>query len=266
MSTHIERNAQSLDPAEATKLKAWLSHCSAFSHDERLAPLTLLLSHKVSEARWSRPGEVPLTARWLLTIADSVTGSRQSRDYLCGAVFDHVCDSVTSDHDVTEQMQVDPRTRLRAARAWSELTELEQTRSALLATEDGMAQREIARLLGVSQTEVHRMLRRARTVSRDWFATTPRELILEYNAGIISRGMLVGRLGGVAEGAGGPGELDDGYKPDSWDEVRDAYLDGLLTEEEYEELRAKSSQRRDSEGRHAVSETGQTEDQVRAAQ
>lgn len=129
------------------------------------------------------------------------------------------------------------KARLQAARAWRELAELDVTRAALQAADDGVTQREIGRLLDASQTEVHRLLRRARTAGRDWGREGIRELVLRYRAGLISRGTLIGRLSELADGRSG-GPAGDGYVPGAWDEVRDAYMDGLLDDAEYDELRA----------------------------
>ena len=131
-----------------------------------------------------------------------------------------------------------PRVRLQAARAWEELAALEKTRAALGAADDGMSQREIGELLDVPQTEVHRLLRRARTSGRDWGREGARELILRYRAGLISRGTMVGSLSSAERGRSGDG-FEDGYVPGAWDEIRDAYLDGLLADDEYDELRSR---------------------------
>jgi len=122
------------------------------------------------------------------------------------------------------------------ARALSELVELHRVRAALLASREGHSQRELAKALGTSQSDVHRILRRARAVP-DILSISPREMILEYLVGIISRGEMLGRLSTLSRGRVAPGNQQDGYSPDAWDEVRSAHLDGLIGDEVYEELR-----------------------------
>ncbi|MFT3873150.1 MAG: hypothetical protein QM714_10965 [Nocardioides sp.] len=193
----------------------------------------------LSEMKMGEAADVPLTvvlmsfARPTGAWASSV-GRSTSSDRL---------ESLVADDDACEVLvglqSGDSEARLSATRALRELVEIEQIRAALNAERDGRTQREIGRLLGVSQTEVHRMLRRAKNAGTDWVRVAPRELILRYRAGLISRGTLLGRLNGIEEGQVAP-HSGDGYTPGAWDQVRDAFMDGLLTEDEYEELRKQS--------------------------
>lgn len=131
---------------------------------------------------------------------------------------------------------LDPLDGLRRVRALAELLDLAEERAVLRAADDGQTQRAIATALGKSQTQVHRILQRARLAGTDLRVNT-REVILLYQAGVISRGTMLGRLDSTWEGQSAESEFDSGYLPGPWDEIRSAYLAGLLTDEDYEELR-----------------------------
>jgi hypothetical protein len=122
--------------------------------------------------------------------------------------------------------------RLRAIRAFRELIGIYEAREALAASDEGKSQRAIAEALGRSQSDVHRLLRRARGAT----PSAVREWILRAAIGQESRGALVGRLGLTH----GPGEHDpsgsDGYQPGDLDEVRAALFDGLISESEFEQI------------------------------
>lgn len=131
---------------------------------------------------------------------------------------------------------LDPLDGLRRARALAELLDLAEERAVLRAADDGQTQRAIATALGKPQTQVHRILQRARLAGTDLRVNT-REVILLYQAGAISRGTMLGRLDSSREGESAESEFDSGYLPGSWEEIRSAYMAGLLTDEEYERLR-----------------------------
>ena len=206
------------------------------SADYRQKLLWHLSQRNVGEA-----GDIPLTVALmsLARPAGAWAGPVGHHTVLSGSVGSIVADD-DDVHEVLVGLQSgDSAARLSAARALRELVEIEQIRAALNAERDGRTQREIGRLLGVSQTDVHRMLRRAKNAGTDWVRVAPRELILRYRAGLISRGTLLGRLNDLDEGQVAP-HSGDGYAPGTWDQVRDAFMDGLLTEDEYEELREQS--------------------------
>ena len=141
---------------------------------------------------------------------------------------------------------IDPLEELRRVRALTELLDIYEERAVSRATADGRTQREVAEALGRPQTHIHRTLRRARISEADQ-RTSAREVILQYKAGAMRQGMMLGMLTGSAEGTSAEGLHDDGFAPDDWDEIRSAFMTGLLTEAEYEELRrtkAKSASRR----------------------
>jgi hypothetical protein len=135
----------------------------------------------------------------------------------------------------------EPFDSLRRVRALAELLEIDEARAVLRAADAGQTQRAIAEALGKPQTQIHRILRRARLSETD-MRTSAREVILQCQAGAITHGMMVGLLKGAAEGKSAQGEHDSGFAPDDWDEIRSAYMSSLLTEAEYEELRRSSRQ------------------------
>lgn len=127
---------------------------------------------------------------------------------------------------------------LRAVHARRELAAIEEAARALAASDAGLTQRQLAAQLGRSQTDVHRLLRRARAgmPSEVW------KLILKGVAGEISRGTMVGSLKpGLLRGEKPAGEQVDGYAPGGLDEVRAAFMEGFLTEAEYDEIRGAAS-------------------------
>ncbi len=135
----------------------------------------------------------------------------------------------------------DPLEDVRRTRALAELLDLYEERRVLRAADSGQTQRAIAEAAGKPQTQIHRILRRARLAEPNVRAKA-REVILLRRAGAITQGMMLGLLQGAAEGASALGEHDSGYAPDDWDEIRSAYMSSLLTEAEYESLRASNAQ------------------------
>lgn len=140
------------------------------------------------------------------------------------------------------QREEDSLDSLRRVRALTELTRRLQAKAALRAEADGHTQREIGAALGKPQAQIHRLLRRAKV---EEIGTNPPEvvgvpaveIILQYKAGAISRGTMIGRLTGAQQGHSAGGEHDEGFVPGAWDDVREAFLTGLLTEREYEAVR-----------------------------
>lgn len=129
----------------------------------------------------------------------------------------------------------DHRAALRRVWAKKELVAIEEAELALTASRAGTTQRDIAALLGRSQSDVHRLLRKAKLglPSETW------QVILRATAGGMSRGTMIGILRtGITRGSLEPGEQSDGYEPGSLDEIRAAFMEDLLTEQEYDEIRA----------------------------
>lgn len=115
---------------------------------------------------------------------------------------------------------------------------LDELRAARNAADRSLTQRDIAELLATSQTQVHRLLqaleRRGGTLAQD-----PEEMILRAFAYDSSRDELVKALKvfpyTFGEDAPYPHE---GRLPGTWDQVVAAYAQGMLGEEEFNEVRA----------------------------
>lgn len=144
-------------------------------------------------------------------------------------------------HTSDAHEQVRPLDLLRESRAKMELLRSDRERQMLIAEAAGHSQREMAHASGESQPTIHRIIRRARARQQGSSPRVPeaRLQLLRYLAGELqSKGELVGLLTGSAPGQLAPGNQVDGYVPDSWDEIRLAYLDGLIDSGLYEYLRA----------------------------
>lgn len=121
-------------------------------------------------------------------------------------------------------------------RARERLDRIEEMRDAQRLAEAGKAQRDIADLLHTTQPRVHRMLKAMETRKRD--AETPEEIILRATVDGTDRAALVRRLAKCKytfrKHAPEPFE---GAVGGSWDDVKHAFMTGLLTQGEYERVR-----------------------------
>lgn len=121
-------------------------------------------------------------------------------------------------------------------RAWERLLRIEEMRDVRRLAEAGKAQREIADLLHTTQPRIHRMLKA--TEGRPVDTKTPEEVILRATVGHADRRTLVETLKSLTytfgEHAPYPAE---GATSGTWDQVRHAYMTGLLSQEEYERVR-----------------------------
>jgi hypothetical protein len=138
--------------------------------------------------------------------------------------------------------------RLREARAERELQRLRETRIVVEAAEKNLTQRTIADLLGRSQSDVFRMLKAARA-RQAAVGESVREIILNYVVRDISRGELLGRLTDLQHGTNEGPDFSDGYQHGAFDDVKVAWLDGLIDDELYEEIR-QGSPRPSDQARH----------------
>lgn len=119
---------------------------------------------------------------------------------------------------------------LKMAYVLARLAEIERTRRVYLAAEGGMAQRDIARAVHMSQSAVHRLIARAKVVG---VGESVEEIVLERYAGKISTDRMFPRLRGIE--AWVPRVVDpvDGVLPGSSEEDVEALLEGgFLTEAE----------------------------------
>lgn len=122
-------------------------------------------------------------------------------------------------------------------RARERLDRIEEMCDAQRLADAGMAQRDIADLLHTTQPRVHRMLKAMEGRRGD--TQTPEEIILRATVDGTDRDALVERLAECActfrEHAPEPSE---GAIGGSWDDVKHAFVTGLLTQGEYERVRA----------------------------
>ncbi|WP_083955971.1 sugar-binding transcriptional regulator [Tersicoccus phoenicis] len=122
--------------------------------------------------------------------------------------------------------------------AQRELNRLDALRACSKARATGMTQVEIARSLGVSQPEVHRMLRKADSFP-ELIDRTPREVILDFHAGLLDHADMMAELKSWPFTFSGAAEPDNPLGPStrgSWEDVVDAVHRDLLLVEDYEEL------------------------------
>ena len=170
-------------------------------------------------------------------VARAASGDHASLDVLGDAVGPYlVADERAELASAREIRAANPLEELRRVRALKELLRINEERAVQRAVADGRTQRDVAAALGQPQTQIHRILRRAR-LSESETRTGAREVILQYKAGVVTQGMMIGLLQKAARGTSDEGVHDSGYAPDDWDEIRSAYMTGLLSESEYEELR-----------------------------
>lgn len=113
--------------------------------------------------------------------------------------------------------------------AQKRLDRIEEIRVAHTMAAEGLGEGEIAGVLTTTQKRVRRMLR-----AKDHAETSPEEMILRATVEGSDRDALVRRLSLLEYTfrvyAPDPAE---GANPGSWDQVKQAYLTGLLTKEEY---------------------------------
>jgi hypothetical protein len=133
----------------------------------------------------------------------------------------------------------DTRSALAANSAREHLLRLDRLRLIDKAQNEGFTLRQIADLLEISATQVHRLAQRVLQQPGE-LERTPQEVIYQRSAGVITDDEMMDTLvhwdytyGYV------PTEGDqqvDAYAKGSWDEVRRAYRRGLLTDDEWDIL------------------------------
>ncbi|WP_382309958.1 winged helix-turn-helix transcriptional regulator [Herbiconiux sp. UC225_62] len=124
------------------------------------------------------------------------------------------------------------------SRSQRELADLHLRRDILRLDDEGLSQRTIAELVGLSQPEVSRRLKRRRLAS---FEESPREIILHRAVGDCTSEQMMQRLLAMTMTSSTPSAdaAHDGAVSASGTaaQLGQAYLDGLLTEKEYDQLR-----------------------------
>jgi hypothetical protein len=156
---------------------------------------------------------------------------------------------VATTKPLARQAKIMPRTRAKTVdvsaiekaaalrRARERLDRIEEMRDAQELAQAGKAQRDIADLLHTTQPRVHRMLKAMEGRSVDF--TTPEEIILRATVDGADRDALVERLAeyGYTFRQHAP-EPFEGAIDGSWDDVRHAFMTGLLSQGEYERVHA----------------------------
>lgn len=118
------------------------------------------------------------------------------------------------------------------------LDELEDMRAAAQAEARGFTQRQIADLLVTSQPRVHRLLKAASHRS-EVMQRMPEEMILEAFVHETSRIRLLEELKQFSYTYGEYAPYPyEGRVPGTWDQVVAAFMHELLSQEEFEEVRA----------------------------
>lgn len=136
--------------------------------------------------------------------------------------------------------------RLRAVSPREQLARLEKLRAVLAAAEAGWEQREIARLLGVTQPEVSSLIKAAGLRS-DVRERSPREVLWRHAVGEIGHEAMMDEPIGWDYTFGGPPadeSSSDAYVRASWDQIERAR--GLLGPDDYQWLLEVTATRRTS--------------------
>ncbi|WP_252189633.1 MULTISPECIES: winged helix-turn-helix domain-containing protein [unclassified Rhodococcus (in: high G+C Gram-positive bacteria)] len=133
----------------------------------------------------------------------------------------------------------DTRSALAANSAREHLLRLDRLRLIDKAQNEGFTLRQIADLLEISATQVHRLAQRVLQQPGD-LERSPQEVIYQRSAGVITDDEMMDTLvhwtytyGYVPTDGDQP---VDAYAKGSWDEVRRAYRRGLLTDDEWDVL------------------------------
>jgi len=134
---------------------------------------------------------------------------------------------------------------LARARGHQELAELKLRRGIYQLADLGVPQRDIAEAAGISQAEVSRRLKRR---GLDTERTTPREVILQRDAGVISTRKMIDTLAGMSMTSRTPRKAA-GYDSAATvtgtaKQLMAALREGLLSEREYESVRSAMASRR----------------------
>lgn len=144
---------------------------------------------------------------------------------------------------------IDTRSALSANSAREHLLRLDRLRLVSKAQGEGLTLRQIADLLEISATQVHRLAHRAQE-RPDELEKTPAEVIYQRSAGLISDEDMMDTLVGWRYTYGSvPTEGDhlvDAYAKGSWDDVRRAYRRGVLSDDEWDVLFDSTRRARDA--------------------
>ena len=117
---------------------------------------------------------------------------------------------------------------------------LDERRAAKRLLDLGCSQRKIAEILMTNQAKVHRMLK---TIERRGGATPvePEEIILLAAAGEITRQTMMDELKGFEYTSGRDAPYPyEGRVSGTWDQVTSAYGRGLISKEEFDEVKGQA--------------------------
>jgi transcriptional regulator with XRE-family HTH domain len=124
------------------------------------------------------------------------------------------------------------------SRGLLELADLDLRRSIFRLNDEGVSQRQIAKIVGLSQPEVSRRLKRRSLTPAE---PSPREIVLRRAAGVLSTKAMMDALSSMTMTSATPSEAArfDGAATStgSAKQLAASFQDGLLTKNEYEKLR-----------------------------
>lgn len=123
--------------------------------------------------------------------------------------------------------------RLRAVPARNELARILKLRAVSDAVKAGWTQRKIAEEIGVEQPEVSRLAKAAR-LTPDVCERSPREVLLEYAAGMIDHAAMMNELEHWDYTFGQTDPTGEVYLPGTWDQIERAR--DLLSDDDYQRL------------------------------
>lgn len=124
--------------------------------------------------------------------------------------------------------------QLKFSYAKARIAEIERIRYVYLAAEAGMPQRDIARVVHLSQAGVHRMIARARVAG---VAGSVEEIVLQRHIGQIDTVEMMRRLASFEQWVPRMVDPVDGVLPGGSEEELESLLDdGFLTEEELDQI------------------------------
>lgn len=157
-------------------------------------------------------------------------------------------DLVVEVSDAVPALDGSARSALRVAAAQRELLDLTTPRLVHEAHRAGFTQAQIASDSGLSQPTVSRTLARV-AAAPDIVKQSPREFILQRATGALSSSQMRDALMRFpyTHGRHEPeGSVDSVYVPGTWDQVRQAHQEGLLSDLEWELLRGRGADREPS--------------------
>ena len=129
------------------------------------------------------------------------------------------------------------RVRPKQFRARRFLDRIDRDRIVIELLEAGSSQMSVAADLGISQATVHRIASHREQVEQDREDPSPAEVIARcWNAQITRAEMMADLLARSYREGSIPEHSHDAYTRGTWDQIREAYLDELITAAEFKQL------------------------------